>query len=101
MIPETKIKQEIKSIALCVAGLSFLLISLYVFADKLSLSVLLGTVIGSVASIGNFILNIYTAKFSAKFDPQKSCSHCITLKSNQNISYGSCRICHIIDTANT
>ncbi len=72
MIPQAKIKQEIASTFLCVVGLSFMLIGLYIFADKFSLSVVLGTAIGGVASIGNFILNIYTAKYSAKYDQKKA-----------------------------
>lgn len=78
MIPQAKIKQEIESTSFCVAGLSFMLIAFYIFADKFSLPVVLGTVIGSAASIGNFILNIYTAKYSAKFD-QKRAAHIILL----------------------
>ncbi|SHO43722.1 hypothetical protein SAMN02745217_00331 [Anaerocolumna xylanovorans DSM 12503] len=78
MIPQAKIKQEIESTSFCVAGLSFLLIAFYLFADKFSLSVVLGTVIGSAASIGNFILNIYTAKYSAKYD-QKKAAHIVLL----------------------
>lgn len=49
-----------------------MLIAFYIFADKFSLSVVLGTVLGSAASIGNYILNIYTVKYSAKYDPKKA-----------------------------
>jgi len=72
MIPQAKIKQEIASTALCAAGLSFTLIAFYIFADKFSLSVVLGTAIGAAASIGNFVLNIYTAKYAAKYDQKKA-----------------------------
>ncbi len=72
MIQQAKIKQEIASTSLCVAGLSFLLIGLYIFADKFNLSVILGTAIGGAASIGNFALNIYTSNYSAKYDQKKA-----------------------------
>ncbi len=72
MIPQAKIKQEIASTSICVAGLSFMLIGFYIFTDMFSFSIILGTAIGGIASIGNFILNIYTAKYSSKYDPQKA-----------------------------
>ena len=72
MIPQAKIKQEIASTSLCVAGLSFMLIGFYIFAGMFSHSIVLGTAIGGAASIGNFILNIYTAKYSSKYDQTKA-----------------------------
>lgn len=72
MIPQAKIKQEIASTSICVAGLSFMLIGFYIFTDMFSFSVVLGTALGCITSIGNFILNIYTAKYSTKYDSQKA-----------------------------
>ncbi len=72
MIPQAKIKQEIASTSLCVVGLSFMLIGFYIFSGMFSLSVILGTAIGGTASIGNFILNIYTAKYSSNYDQKKA-----------------------------
>lgn len=80
MIPEAKINQEIKSMTLCVAGLSFILTGVFVLMDKFSLSVLLGIAVGSAASVGNFMLNIYTAKFSAKHDQKQASSIVILSK---------------------
>lgn len=72
MIPQAKIRQEIASTTLCVVGLSFMLIGFYIFAGMFSHSIILGTAFGGAATIGNFILNIYTAKYSSKFDPKKA-----------------------------
>ncbi len=72
MTLQEKLKQEIISMAFCVTGLSFILISFYIIMDKCNLSVMMGMVIGSAASIGNFILNVYTVQHSVKFDKQKA-----------------------------
>lgn len=70
----TKAYREVYQTALCVLGLSLLMVSFYIFTDKLNLSVVLGSVVGGAASILNYALNVITAQFSAKYDPKKAAS---------------------------
>jgi uncharacterized membrane protein (GlpM family) len=72
MITQAKVQQEIKSITFCVMGLSFMMIGFFVIADKFDLSVLLGTIVGSLASILNYSLYLITLRISTKYDPKKA-----------------------------
>lgn len=68
----TKAYREIYHTALCVFGLTLMMVSIYIFTDRLDLSVVLGSVVGGAASILNYALNVITAYVSAKYDPQKA-----------------------------
>jgi hypothetical protein len=49
-----------------------MMVSFYIFTDRLDLSVVLGSVVGSAASILNYALNVMTVQFSAKYDSKKA-----------------------------
>jgi hypothetical protein len=70
----TKTYREVYHTALCVFGLTLMMVSIYIFTDRLNLSVVLGSVVGGAASILNYALNVITAYISAKYDPQKAAS---------------------------
>lgn len=69
---ETKAQREIGGTTLCVTGLSFIMLSLFVFADKFDLSVILGTFIGSCASIFNYSLQVLVIRISTKCNSNKT-----------------------------
>lgn len=72
MITQTTIPREIASIALCVAGLSFMMIGFFVIADKFDLSVVLGTIAGSSTAILDYSLYVITLQVSTRCDPSKA-----------------------------
>lgn len=72
MILQTKEHREISSMVLCVAGLSFTMVGLFVIADKCDLSVILGTIVGSAASILNYYLQILTLKYALNYERDKA-----------------------------
>lgn len=74
VILPTKAYREVYHTALCVFGLTLMMVSIYIFADRLDLSVVLGSVVGGAASIFNYALNVITAYVSAKYDPKKAAS---------------------------
>lgn len=68
----TAIYKEIYQTILCVIGLFLIMISFYIFTDRLDSSVILGSMAGSAASILNYALNVFTVQISAKYDPRKA-----------------------------
>ncbi len=64
--------KEIYQTTLCVIGLSLMMISFYIFTDRLNTSVILGSLVGSAASILNYALNVITAQVSAKYNLEKA-----------------------------
>lgn len=69
---QTNIQREITNTALCVVGLSLMMVSVYVLADRCDLSVVLGSIVGSAASILNYSLNVITVQFSARYDSKRA-----------------------------
>lgn len=72
MIPQTKARREIISLVLCVGGLSFTMVGLFVIADKCDLSVIWGTIVGSAVSILNYYLQIITLKCALNYERDKA-----------------------------
>lgn len=71
---EINIQQEIYNTAFCVIGLSLMMVSIYIVTDRCDLSVVLGSIVGSTASILNYALNVMTVQIAVKYDPQKAAS---------------------------
>lgn len=72
MTPQIKENQEVSSMVLCVVGLSFTMVGLFVIADKCNVSVILGTIVGSAASILNYYLQILTLKYALNYERDKA-----------------------------
>lgn len=88
IIFQAKVCREIYHTALCVIGLSLMMVSFYIFTDRFDLSVVLGSVVGGAASILNYVLNVMTAQFSAKYDPQKAASIILMFKVSRTFLMG-------------
>ncbi|MGI6499197.1 MAG: hypothetical protein ACOX0U_10720 [Oscillospiraceae bacterium] len=84
----TNVYREIYHTALCVIGLSFMMISFYIFTDKFDLSVLLGSIVGSAAAILSYALNVMTAQISAKYDSRKAASIILMSKISRTFLMG-------------
>jgi len=69
---QTKLQREIKSIVFCVVGLAFIMVGFFVIADKCDLSVILGTIVGSAASILNYYLQVLTVKRAVDYERDKA-----------------------------
>lgn len=61
IIFQTKAYREAFHTALCVIGLSLMMVGFYIFIDRFNLSIILGSVVGGAASILNYVLNVMTA----------------------------------------
>ena len=92
IIPNKDACREIYRTALCVIGLSVMMMSCYIFTDRLDLSVVLGSIVGSTASIFNFALNVMTVQISAKYDSKKAGSIILASKILRAIPH-NCQFC--------
>ncbi len=69
---QTKLQLEIMSTVFCVAGLSIFMIGFFIIAGKCDLSVILGTIAGSAASMLNYYLQILTVKIAVNYERDKA-----------------------------
>lgn len=67
-----RVCREIYHNALCVIGLWIMMIGFHIIADRLDRSVVLGSIVGSAASLLNFALYMMTVQIAEKGDPTKA-----------------------------
>ncbi len=80
MMSQTKVKRDIAGNVLCVSGLSFMMIGFFILSDKLDLSIALGFVIGSTASILYYFLQVLTMQISERYNLKKGALTFLLLK---------------------
>lgn len=66
------IKIEIKSVSLCVAGLTFMVLSFSIFADAFNSAIALGLITGSLVSIFNYAMKVILTYISLKHNRKKA-----------------------------
>ena len=65
-------QRELTRITFCVAGLSFMMMGLFVIAGRFNISVVLGTIVGSLSSMLNYSLYVITLNVSRKCDAKRA-----------------------------
>ena len=71
MMYQTNVKRDIAGNVLCVSGLSFMMIGFFILTDKYDLSIALGFVIGSTASILYYFLHVLTIRIFERCNLKK------------------------------
>lgn len=71
---QPKAYREIYRNALCVIGLWIMMIGFYFMAGRLDRSVVLGSIVGSAASLLNFVLYMLTIQIAEKHDSREASS---------------------------
>lgn len=69
---QTKVKLNIAGTVLCVSGLSIMVIGFFILTDMYDISIVLGIVIGSTASILSYFLQVLAVQISEKYNLKRA-----------------------------